>query len=124
MYDKTDLAKEKIAELEQKTVQASEKIKALDNKKLAYLRVREKALQVYAQKKVIRPMLCSTRISDLSLQHLRRKSKERIYLWRKRRSLGQTLSSSRRTRMPGIFGQYAEERTLEEHSRRTGRKGS
>ncbi|MEK3795784.1 ABC transporter substrate-binding protein [Paenibacillus sp. FSL R7-0204] len=49
MYDKTDLAKEKIAELEQKTVQASEKIKALDNKKLAYLRVREKTLQVYAQ---------------------------------------------------------------------------
>ncbi|MBP2115262.1 ABC transporter substrate-binding protein [Paenibacillus silagei] len=49
MYDKTDLAKEKIAELEQKTVQASEKIKVLDNKKLAYLRVREKTLQVYAQ---------------------------------------------------------------------------
>ncbi|GGF86662.1 ferrichrome ABC transporter substrate-binding protein [Paenibacillus albidus] len=50
MYDKTDLAKEKIAELEQKTVQASEKIKALDNKLLAYLRVREKTLQIYAQK--------------------------------------------------------------------------
>ncbi|QUL55921.1 iron-siderophore ABC transporter substrate-binding protein [Paenibacillus tritici] len=50
MYDKTDLAKEKIAELEQKTVEASEKIKVLDNKKLAYLRVREKTLQVYAQK--------------------------------------------------------------------------
>ncbi|MEK3762384.1 ABC transporter substrate-binding protein [Paenibacillus sp. FSL R7-0337] len=49
MYDKTDLAKEKIAELEQKTVQASGKIKALDSKKLAYLRVREKTLQVYAQ---------------------------------------------------------------------------
>lgn len=50
MYDKTDVAKQKIAELEQKTAQASEKIKALDNKQLAYLRVRAKALQVYAQK--------------------------------------------------------------------------
>ncbi|SFE60293.1 substrate-binding protein [Paenibacillus algorifonticola] len=50
LYDKVDLAKEKIAELDEKTKQASEKIKALDNHNLAYLRVREKNLQIYAEK--------------------------------------------------------------------------
>jgi len=48
MFDKVELAKEKIAEIDVKTAQAAEKVKALDNKKLAYLRVREKNLQIYA----------------------------------------------------------------------------
>ncbi|WP_141505205.1 ABC transporter substrate-binding protein [Paenibacillus luteus] len=50
LYDKVDLAKEKIAELEAKTAEASETIKKLDQKKLAYVRVREKNLQIYAGK--------------------------------------------------------------------------
>lgn len=50
LYDKVDLAKEKIAELDEKTRQASEKIKAIENHNLAYLRVREKNLQIYAEK--------------------------------------------------------------------------
>ncbi|NQX67272.1 ABC transporter substrate-binding protein [Paenibacillus alba] len=49
MYDKVDVAKEQIAQLEVKASKVREKIKALDNKKLAYLRVREKNLQLYAQ---------------------------------------------------------------------------
>ncbi|UKS27055.1 ABC transporter substrate-binding protein [Paenibacillus sp. HWE-109] len=49
MYDKVDMAKAKIAQLEEKAVKVREKIKAMDNKKLAYLRVREKNLQLYAQ---------------------------------------------------------------------------
>ncbi|MBP1996981.1 ABC transporter substrate-binding protein [Paenibacillus eucommiae] len=50
LYDKVDLAKEKIAELEAKTAEAKKKIQGLDNKRLAYLRVREKNLQIYAEK--------------------------------------------------------------------------
>ncbi|OAS19300.1 iron-siderophore ABC transporter substrate-binding protein [Paenibacillus oryzisoli] len=49
MYDKVDLAKAKIAELEQKVAKAREQIKALPKKNMAYLRVREKNLQLYAQ---------------------------------------------------------------------------
>ncbi|OMF19279.1 hypothetical protein BK133_29925 [Paenibacillus sp. FSL H8-0548] len=50
LYDKVEMAKEKIAELELKTAQASEKINGLENNQLAYLRVREKNLQIYAEK--------------------------------------------------------------------------
>ncbi|WP_310224884.1 iron-siderophore ABC transporter substrate-binding protein [Paenibacillus qinlingensis] len=49
MYDKADVAKSKIAELELKVTKAREQIKKLSNKNLAYLRVREKNLQLYAQ---------------------------------------------------------------------------
>jgi iron complex transport system substrate-binding protein len=49
MYDKVDVAKAKIAELEVKVSKAREQIKTLSNKNLAYLRVREKNLQLYAQ---------------------------------------------------------------------------
>nr|WP_154958119.1 ABC transporter substrate-binding protein [Paenibacillus xylanexedens] len=48
MYNKVDLAKEKIAEVEQQADQLKAKIEQLDQKKLAYLRVREKNLQIYA----------------------------------------------------------------------------
>ncbi|WP_458463557.1 ABC transporter substrate-binding protein [Paenibacillus sp.] len=50
MYNKVDLAKEKIAEVEQQAKQLKAKIEQLDQKKLAYLRVREKTLQIYAAK--------------------------------------------------------------------------
>ncbi|MEY8744767.1 ABC transporter substrate-binding protein [Bacillales bacterium AN1005] len=50
MYDKVDLAKTKIAEVEQQANQLKAKIEQLDEKKLAYLRVREKTLQIYAAK--------------------------------------------------------------------------
>jgi len=50
MYDKVDLAKEKMGEVEQRAAQLKEKIAQLDQKKLAYLRVREKNLQIYAAK--------------------------------------------------------------------------
>ncbi|KAA8784372.1 ABC transporter substrate-binding protein [Paenibacillus amylolyticus] len=50
MYNKVDLAKEKIAEVEQQADQLKGKIEQLDTKKLAYLRVREKNLQIYAAK--------------------------------------------------------------------------
>lgn len=101
MYDKTDLAKEKIAELEQKTVQASGKIKALDSKNSptsVYGRRHSKC----THNKVIQPMHYSIRISGSNLPHLRRKRKELIYPWRKYRSWGQTLSSLRWIPMPAI----------------------
>ncbi|MNI39331.1 putative siderophore-binding lipoprotein YfiY precursor [compost metagenome] len=50
LYDKVDLAKKKIAELEAKTAEAQKKIKTLENNRLAYLRVREKNVQIYARK--------------------------------------------------------------------------
>ncbi|WP_440118549.1 ABC transporter substrate-binding protein [Paenibacillus sp. QZ-Y1] len=50
MYNKVDLAKEKIAEVEQQAEQLKAKVEQLDQKKLAYLRVREKNLQIYAVK--------------------------------------------------------------------------
>lgn len=50
MYNKVDLAKEKIAEVEQQADQLKATIEQLDQKKLAYLRVREKNLQIYAAK--------------------------------------------------------------------------
>ncbi|WP_433752453.1 ABC transporter substrate-binding protein [Paenibacillus amylolyticus] len=50
LYNKVDLAKEKIAEVEQQAEQLKAKIEPLDQKKLAYLRVREKTLQIYADK--------------------------------------------------------------------------
>ncbi|WP_270169403.1 ABC transporter substrate-binding protein [Paenibacillus sp. SYP-B4298] len=50
MYDKTDVAQAKIAELDKKTAQAKEKLASLGNKKLAFMRVREKAMQIYAEK--------------------------------------------------------------------------
>ncbi|WP_246238939.1 ABC transporter substrate-binding protein [Paenibacillus anseongensis] len=49
MYDKVDVAKAKIAELDLKVAKARDQIKTLKNKNLAYLRVREKNLQLYAQ---------------------------------------------------------------------------
>ncbi|MFS0723048.1 ABC transporter substrate-binding protein [Paenibacillus sp. 1P07SE] len=48
LYDKEDLAKERIAELEQKVAEAKQTVEALEDKKLAYLRVREKTVQIYA----------------------------------------------------------------------------
>ncbi|WP_145146792.1 ABC transporter substrate-binding protein [Paenibacillus xylanexedens] len=50
LFNKVDLAKEKIAEVEQQAEQLRAKIEQLDQKKLAYLRVREKTLQIYAEK--------------------------------------------------------------------------
>ncbi|TDQ40758.1 iron-siderophore ABC transporter substrate-binding protein [Aureibacillus halotolerans] len=50
MYDKTEAAEEAISALDEKVAAANEKIVALEGRKLAYLRVREKLLQVYAQK--------------------------------------------------------------------------
>lgn len=50
LFNKVDLAKEKIAEVEQQAEQLKAKIEQLDQKKLAYLRVREKTLQIYAEK--------------------------------------------------------------------------
>lgn len=50
MYGKTEVAQAKIAELDAKTARAKEQIAALPNKKLAYMRVREKVIQIYAQK--------------------------------------------------------------------------
>lgn len=50
MYGKTELAESKIAELAAKVEHAAEAVKALDNRKLAYLRVREKLLQIYSEK--------------------------------------------------------------------------
>lgn len=50
MYDKVDLAKEKIAELEKQTEQLKAKVEQQENRKLAYLRVREKNVQIYAEK--------------------------------------------------------------------------
>ncbi|BBI36662.1 ABC transporter substrate-binding protein [Cohnella abietis] len=50
LYDKVDLAKAKIAELELKTAEAKAKITALPDNRLAYIRVRDKALQIYAKK--------------------------------------------------------------------------
>ena len=49
LYGKEELAKQKIAELEVKTDQAKNKIENLENKRLAYLRVREKNVQIYAR---------------------------------------------------------------------------
>lgn len=49
LYGKDDIAKGKIAELEVKTAQAKLKIDALEDKRLAYLRVRDKTIQIYAQ---------------------------------------------------------------------------
>lgn len=49
MYGKEDLAQAKIDELQTKVTAASEIIQGLDNKKLAYVRVREKLLQLYGK---------------------------------------------------------------------------
>ncbi|WP_434751902.1 ABC transporter substrate-binding protein [Paenibacillus amylolyticus] len=50
MYNKVELAKEKIADVQEQADQLKAKIEQLDQKKLAYLRVREKNLQIYAAK--------------------------------------------------------------------------
>ena len=50
LYDKVDLAREKIEQLELKTNEARQTIEALDDKRMAYLRVREKTIQIYAAK--------------------------------------------------------------------------
>lgn len=49
MYDKTDLAQAKIAELNEKTSAVKALVEKSDYRKLAYIRVRQKLLQVYAQ---------------------------------------------------------------------------
>ncbi|WP_020620632.1 ABC transporter substrate-binding protein [Paenibacillus daejeonensis] len=50
LYGKEDLAREKIEQLELKTAEARLTIEALDDKRMAYLRVREKTIQIYAAK--------------------------------------------------------------------------
>ncbi|GBF77099.1 hypothetical protein PA598K_05623 [Paenibacillus sp. 598K] len=50
LYDKVDVAEARIAEVKEQTAQLRERIQALPEKKLAYLRIREKTLQIYAQK--------------------------------------------------------------------------
>ncbi|CAM4525531.1 iron complex transport system substrate-binding protein [Paenibacillus endophyticus] len=50
LYDKVELAEQRIEELHLKTAKASEIVNKLDHKQLAYLRVREKNLQIYAGK--------------------------------------------------------------------------
>ena len=49
LYDKVDLAEEKIEELNKKTKDAKEIIESLDNRQLAYLRIREDIVQIYAE---------------------------------------------------------------------------
>lgn len=49
MYDKTELAQTKIAELNEKTSAVKALVEKSDYRKLAYIRVRQKLLQVYAQ---------------------------------------------------------------------------
>ncbi|MBO8165134.1 MAG: iron-siderophore ABC transporter substrate-binding protein [Brevibacillus sp.] len=49
VYGKVELAKEKIAALEQKVAEVKEKIDKLERKKLAFLRIRQKAVQIYPQ---------------------------------------------------------------------------
>ncbi|MBD2845308.1 ABC transporter substrate-binding protein [Paenibacillus sp. IB182496] len=50
MYGKEELAQAKADELQAKVKTASDTINGLDHKKLAYVRVREKLLQLYARK--------------------------------------------------------------------------
>ncbi|MGD6803796.1 iron-siderophore ABC transporter substrate-binding protein [Rossellomorea vietnamensis] len=49
IYGKTDLAQEKIDELNADVDAAKEKISSLEDKKLAFLRIRKDAIQLYAQ---------------------------------------------------------------------------
>jgi len=50
LYDKVDVAEARIAEVKEQAAQLRERIQALPEKKFAYLRIREKTLQIYAQK--------------------------------------------------------------------------
>ncbi|MFK3939230.1 ABC transporter substrate-binding protein [Alkalihalobacillus sp. NPDC078783] len=49
MYDKVDLAQKKIEELNQKTEDARKTIETLEDRKLAYLRLRDDMVQIYAE---------------------------------------------------------------------------
>ncbi|GGD08678.1 ABC transporter substrate-binding protein [Pontibacillus salipaludis] len=49
IFDKEALAEEKIAELEEKVAKAQEEVSKLENKKLAFLRIREKVIQIYPE---------------------------------------------------------------------------
>ncbi|MDQ0208733.1 ABC transporter substrate-binding protein [Alkalicoccobacillus murimartini] len=49
LYDKVELAEEKIEELHVKTADAKQIVESLDNRKLAYLRIREDMIQIYAE---------------------------------------------------------------------------
>lgn len=49
MYDKVDLAEKKIDELSQKTEDARKIIETLEDRKLAYLRLRDDMVQIYAE---------------------------------------------------------------------------
>lgn len=49
IYDKEDLAKQKIAELEQKVEDTRQQIDALKEKNMAFLRIRQKVIQIYPQ---------------------------------------------------------------------------
>ncbi|CAM3628551.1 iron-siderophore ABC transporter substrate-binding protein [Saccharibacillus brassicae] len=50
MYGKTGLAQQKIAELDKKTAEVRVQVEQSEHRKLAYIRVRDKLLQIYAQK--------------------------------------------------------------------------
>ncbi|MBA2175861.1 ABC transporter substrate-binding protein [Halobacillus locisalis] len=49
IFDKEDLAKQKIANLEEKVAKANEKISNMDDNELAFLRIREKLIQIYPE---------------------------------------------------------------------------
>ncbi|MEC3884854.1 ABC transporter substrate-binding protein [Halobacillus sp. HZG1] len=49
IFDKEDVAKEKIAELEEKVAEANETITNMENNKMAFLRIREKVIQIYPE---------------------------------------------------------------------------
>lgn len=49
MYDKTEVAQSKIDELNKKTAEVKELVEKSENRKLAYVRVREKLFQIYGQ---------------------------------------------------------------------------
>ncbi|MCP3032723.1 ABC transporter substrate-binding protein [Halobacillus sp. A1] len=49
IFDKEDVAEEKISELEEKVASANETISDMENNKLAFLRIREKIIQIYPE---------------------------------------------------------------------------
>lgn len=49
MYDKTEQAKQAVAALNDKIAKAKGKVEGIKDRRLAYLRVREKMMQIYAQ---------------------------------------------------------------------------
>ncbi|WP_187442190.1 ABC transporter substrate-binding protein [Sutcliffiella horikoshii] len=49
IYGKTELAEQKIQELDQKVAEAKDQVSTLENKNLAFLRIRKDAIQLYAE---------------------------------------------------------------------------